>query len=63
MAKAKTISKNAERLKSFTKYCKDHPDERFFQALRNWLKVARVEVVTIEKDFSKKTWEDTFYWE
>lgn len=28
--------KNKERLESFTKYCKEHPGERFWQALRNW---------------------------
>lgn len=29
-------SKNLEALKSFTKYCLEHPEERFWQALRNW---------------------------
>lgn len=29
-------SKNAQSLASFTQYCLDHPEERFYQALRNW---------------------------
>jgi hypothetical protein len=28
--------KNAELLGGFTGYCLAHPDERFWQALRNW---------------------------
>lgn len=30
------MNKNANQLKSFTDYCAAHPDERFWQALRNW---------------------------
>jgi hypothetical protein len=30
------VSKNAEVLAGFTAYCEQHPDERFWQALRNW---------------------------
>lgn len=29
-------SKNAKLLKDFTRYCDKHPNERFYQALRNW---------------------------
>lgn len=29
-------SKNADKLASFTAYCQAHPEERFWQALRNW---------------------------
>jgi hypothetical protein len=29
-------NKNKEKLASFTAYCEAHPDERFWQALRNW---------------------------
>ena len=28
--------RNIETLNSFIKYCKEHPHERFWQALRNW---------------------------
>jgi hypothetical protein len=30
-------SKNQKLLKDFTKYCLAHPDERFHQALLNWM--------------------------
>lgn len=29
-------NKNAEKLASFTAYCKENPKQRFWQALRNW---------------------------
>lgn len=28
--------KSLESLLSFTTYCQEHPEERFWQALRNW---------------------------
>ena len=30
------MTKNSETLADFTEYCKDHPDQRFWQALGNW---------------------------
>ena len=30
---------NKEQLDLFVKYCKEHPEERFWQALRNWANV------------------------
>ena len=30
------MNKNIEQLKSFEQYCKEHPEERFWQALRSW---------------------------
>lgn len=29
-------TRNSELLASFVAYCEAHPDERFWQALRNW---------------------------
>lgn len=29
-------TKNSKILGSFSAYCKSHPDQRFWQALRNW---------------------------
>ena len=29
-------TRNSKALKSFAKYCEEHPEERFWQALRNW---------------------------
>jgi len=31
-----TPIRSAEALESFIKYCREHPEERFWQALRNW---------------------------
>lgn len=31
-----SMSKNEKLLASFTEYCIVHPEERFWQALRNW---------------------------
>lgn len=33
------MNKNNKQLESFTKYCIENPEQRFFQALRNWAKV------------------------
>ena len=49
-------SKNANTLASFTKYCKKHPGERFWQALRNWS-----EYKFIEGSKNGVVFEDTFY--
>lgn len=56
----KKKSRNAEVLKDFTKYCKEHPQERFWQSLRNWAEVAFVYVSNGDLDNIP---EDTFYWE
>ena len=50
------MNKNKELLDSFTEYCKKYPEQRFFQALRNWLEVSHVYVGDIGK------LEDTYYW-
>lgn len=53
-----------KQLKSFTSYCKAHPEERFWQALRNWSEYDFIigreqrwinEIGDVYKD------EDTFY--
>jgi len=44
----------------FLEYRKVHPEQRYFQALRNFLGVDRVEVVYLEDE--EMTHEDTFYW-
>ena len=41
-------------LKSFVNYCREHPEERFWQALRNW----SGHQVILADDLR-----DTFYWE
>lgn len=52
------VSKNAEVLAGFTAYCEQHPDERFWQALRNW---AGVPFVLIGEELFGGKLEDTFY--
>lgn len=49
------MTRNSEILQSFVIYCQEHPDERFWQALRNWAGVAFV-LVSDGKDT-----EDTYY--
>lgn len=44
-------------LDSFTKYCQEHPHDRFWQALRNWSKYA---FIYGKKDIDASL-EDTFY--
>lgn len=53
----KIRSKNRELLISFEKYCVEHPDERFWQALRNWAKIP-----FLLAKFDEKNVIDTFYW-
>ena len=54
-------------LKSFVGYCEAHPNERFWQALRNWsgfpfIFVARSKGCTTEQ-YENADLYDTFYWE
>lgn len=51
-------NKNSQLLQDFVIYCDEHPDERFWQALRNWAEVPRILVGL--RDGST---EDTFYFE
>lgn len=41
-------TRNSEILKSFVSYCEAHPDERFWQALRNWSGYSYVIAVHVE---------------
>jgi hypothetical protein len=36
MPENQASGRNSEVLADFVKYCEAHPDERFWQALRNW---------------------------
>jgi hypothetical protein len=46
-------SRNSPVLASFALYCQENPEERFWQAIRNWTECSYVLV----------DGEDTFYWE
>lgn len=53
-------NKNKELLESFSEYCIAHPEQRFFQALRNWVGVGYIFTADERpEDMSKLT--DTFY--
>lgn len=53
----KKETKNSKLLWSFMKYCKIHPEERFWQALRNWSGW-----IYIRASMNNEKGEDTFYW-
>lgn len=56
-------SKNSKQLRKFVLYCLDHPNERFWQALRNWSESAFI-LKAKNFDFDKHSFigiEDTFY--
>ena len=49
-------------LEEFVKYCWDHPDQRFWQALTNWSGVSYL--VSSDLPFCGHCdSQDTFYWE
>jgi len=52
-------SKNKKILNDFIKYCKEHPEERFWQALRSWSEYDFIYIGDENSDQIK----DTFYWE
>ncbi len=52
--------KSQDLLEDFTQYCKAHPHERFWQALRNW---SGWGFIWASKEFDPRDAVDTFYWE
>jgi hypothetical protein len=50
---------NSELLGDFSAYCAKHPEQRFWQALRNWAEVSFVYVATGEGADHR----DTYYFE
>lgn len=52
---------NKELLENFTKFCNEHPELRFWQALKTW---SKVDVIYVKRDIlsDNKSLEDTFYW-
>ena len=55
--KMKQETRNSEPLRDFVEYCANHPDQRFWQALRNWSGAEKIMFDDALVDF------DTFYWE
>jgi hypothetical protein len=57
-------NKNKKILDSFVAYCKEYPEMRFWQALRNWCGAS---FIGYSRDSFKPAgqppeYEDTFYW-
>lgn len=52
------IPKNQKLLESFSAYCKMYPEQRFWQALRNW---AGAKYIGIANDVDGENYHDTFY--
>jgi hypothetical protein len=57
-------ARHSDALLDFIEYCRDHPGERFWQALRNW---SRYNFVLVTDQFPGHTqtfnWLDTFSFE
>ncbi len=56
-------SRNGKTLFDFVCYCIQHPDERFWQAIRNWSGYAFVEVTEDSPYKEVREHLDTFNWE
>lgn len=52
-------TRNSETLADFVAYCEAHPDERFWQALKNWSGYDAIAACQIKP----RVLNDTFYWE
>jgi len=63
------MNKNKKKLEEFIAYCVAHPEQRFWQALRNWNQLTDPDanyILTAEIDWDKesqsyKNFKDTFY--
>jgi hypothetical protein len=56
-------TRNSEVLKDFVAYCKKHPSERFWQALRNWSENGYIIATDDYHGWDHVVADDTFYWE
>lgn len=54
-------SKNIKLLDSFNKYCLKHPEQRFWQALKNWAKVNFIVFYHGQDLIEYDLFEDTYY--
>jgi len=48
-----TPMKSKQSLETFIEYCIDHPEQRFWQALRNWAKAGAI-IFIDERDWKKR---------
>jgi hypothetical protein len=56
-------NKNIKLLKDFTNYCIKHPEQRFWQALRNWSNFYLILVCKKGHEEFFEDYYDTFYFE
>lgn len=59
-------SKNGALLRSFTSYCLENPELRFWQALLGWSgldRISSVKYISLGRDGSIPSYTDTFHWE
>jgi hypothetical protein len=56
-------TRNSEVLQDFIDYCIKHPDERFWQALRNWCGWLFIEVTNDSFYSNDRHYQDTYNWE
>ena len=56
-------NRHHELLTEFTKYCKEHPQERFWQALRNWSGAFKVIIEIPDGNYQNPHQVDTFNFE
>lgn len=56
-------TRNGRTLFDFVCYCVHHPDERFWQALRNWSGYDKINVEVTDATDLVTRQQDTFYWE
>jgi hypothetical protein len=56
-------TRNSDLLQSFVAYCEAHPQERFWQALRNWCGWSFVLLSSDTNHADNPDIQDTFYWE
>lgn len=57
-------NKNTEVLADFLNYCNQHPEQRFWQALRNWSGFQYLYKAEYHAPhYLDVTYTDTFYWE
>ena len=54
-------SKNKKILDSFVAFCKQYPEQRFWQALRNWSKYDFIYGAKYSEEVDDVVLEDTFY--
>lgn len=55
------MSKNKKTLESFVKFCEQNPDLRFWQALREFVKVEAIWLEVYDKKIDDSELKDTFY--